>query len=53
MVLAQDAVSIFGMAVGFALWLGLIYVVHRWGPFEDEPPEAPAEVSQDLYPRGR
>jgi len=36
MLLAQDALTIFGMAVGFGLWLALVYAVYRWGPFEDE-----------------
>ena len=35
MLLADDAFTIAGMAVGFALWLGLCYAVYRWGPFED------------------
>jgi hypothetical protein len=33
--LADDAFTIGGMVVGFALWLGLCYAVYRWGPFED------------------
>jgi len=36
MVLAEDAFTLAGMAVGFALWLGLCYAVYRWGPFEEE-----------------
>lgn len=36
MVVAEDAFTIAGMAVGFALWLGLCYAVYRWGPFEYE-----------------
>ena len=35
MLLADDAFTIGGMVVGFALWLGLCYAVYRWGPFED------------------
>ena len=35
MLLADDAFTIAGMAVGFALWLGLCYAVYRWGPFEE------------------
>jgi hypothetical protein len=36
MLLAEDAFSLFGIALGFALWLALVYAVYRWGPFEDE-----------------
>lgn len=36
MLLAQDALTIVGVVVGFGLWLGLVYAVYRWGPFEDE-----------------
>jgi hypothetical protein len=35
MLVADDAFTILGMAVGFALWLGLCYAVYRWGPFEE------------------
>jgi hypothetical protein len=36
MLLAEDALTIVGIAVGFGLWLALYYAVYRWGPFEDE-----------------
>jgi len=36
MLLALDSLTIFGIAVGFGLWIALVYAVYRWGPFEDE-----------------
>jgi hypothetical protein len=36
MLLGFDALTVAGVIVGFGLWLALILVVYRWGPFEDE-----------------
>jgi hypothetical protein len=36
MLLAEGALSWFGIVFGFVLWCGLFYAVHRWGPLEDE-----------------
>jgi hypothetical protein len=36
MLLAADAVTIAGIAVGTGLWFGLVYAVYRWGPFEED-----------------
>ena len=36
MLLAESALTIFGIVFGTALWFGLFYVIWRWGPFEDE-----------------
>jgi hypothetical protein len=41
--LAFDALTVAGVIVGFGLWLGLIFAVHRWGPFEDEEPGESAD----------
>jgi hypothetical protein len=35
MLLAEDALTIVGIAVGFGLWLALYCAIYRWGPFED------------------
>lgn len=36
MLLAEDALTIVGIAIGTCLWFGLVYAVYRWGPFEDD-----------------
>jgi hypothetical protein len=35
-VLATSAVNITGLVLGLVLWIGLLVVVARWGPFGND-----------------
>ncbi len=53
MLLAVETLTITGLLVGFALWLGLIFAVGRWGPWEDGFPLPGRNRDRDTKSNGR